>query len=240
MGYKKGVVNSKKKKVLFFAYRKWALDLIKEFKKKNPNYSCKIIEKHNFLEKKNLTKLKRFDYIIVIGWSWIVKKDILDYIDIYGVHPSDLPNYGGGSPIQNQIIDGITKSKVTLYKLTSKIDQGAIYGSEKIVLNGDSNDEIFENIKKGSYNLINKFLKDNKKFKIIQKNKIKMKKRRKPKESRISINFLKNKKIDAIYNFIRCLTDPYPNAYLEDKFGNKILFKKIKFIKKKQQFSKIK
>ena len=239
MGHKKRLVNLKKR-ILFFAYRKWAIDTIKELKKKNPNYFFKVIKKPSFLAKKNLHKLRKFDYIIVIGWSWIVKKDILNYLNIYGVHPSDLPNYSGGSPIQNQIIDGIIKSKVTLFKLTSKIDKGAIYGTEKISLIGDSNDEIFENIKKGSYNLITKFLKKKKKIKIVQKAIIKMKKRRKPEESRISINFLKNKKIDKIYNFIRCLTDPYPNAYLEDKFGNKILFKKIRFIKKKQQFSKIK
>jgi len=88
--------------------------------------------------------------------------------------------------------------------------------------------------------LITKFLKKKKKLKNIQRGKVKMRKRRKPKDSRISINFLKNNRIDSIYNFIRCLTDPYPNAYLEDNFGNKILFKKIKFIKKKQKFSKIK
>ena len=239
MGYKKRVVISKKK-ILFFAYRKWAIDTIKELKKKNPNYLFKVIKKPSFLAKKNLHKLRKFDYIIVIGWSWIVKKDILNYLNIYGVHPSDLPNYSGGSPIQNQIIDGITKSKITIFKLSTKIDKGAIYGSENISLSGDSNDEIFENIKKGSYNLITKFLKKKKKLKKIQKGKVKMRKRRKPGDSRISINFLKKNRIDTIYNFIRCLTDPYPNAYLEDNYGNKILFKKIKFIKKKQKFSKIK
>ena len=42
------------------------------------------------------------------------------------LHPSPLPKYRGGSPIQNQIINGESKSAVTLFKINNKIDQGDI------------------------------------------------------------------------------------------------------------------
>ena len=57
-------------------------------------------------------------------------------------------------------------------------------------------------------------------------------KRRKPSESRISIEDFKKKGLKFIYNKIRCLTYPYPNAYIQDKKGNKLYFEKVKYIKK--------
>ncbi len=32
-----------------------------------------------------------------------------------------------------------------------------------------------------------------------------------------------------IYNKIRCLTDPYPNAFLEDEHGNRLFFEGISY-----------
>ncbi|MDP3376832.1 MAG: hypothetical protein Q8S53_00575, partial [Brevundimonas sp.] len=54
-------------------------------------------------------------------------------------------------------------------------------------------------------------------------------KRRRPEDSRISHEDLLLPNIVALYNKIRCLTDPYPNAYIEDEFGNKLYFEKIRF-----------
>ena len=56
-------------------------------------------------------------------------------------------------------------------------------------------------------------------------------KRRKPYESKIEIDDFKNKSLEEIYNFIRCLSDPYPNAYLEDSEGNRLYFKEVDYKK---------
>ena len=42
------------------------------------------------------------------------------------LHPSSLPQYRGGSPIQNQIIDGIKESEVCIFKMEKEIDSGQI------------------------------------------------------------------------------------------------------------------
>ena len=42
------------------------------------------------------------------------------------MHPSDLPKYAGGSPIQHQIINGVINSKATLFEVTKEIDSGPI------------------------------------------------------------------------------------------------------------------
>ena len=59
-------------------------------------------------------------------------------------------------------------------------------------------------------------------------------KRRTPEESRIKIEDFKNKSLKEIYNTIRSLTDPYPNAYLEDSAGNRLYFKEVKYIPKSE------
>ena len=34
--------------------------------------------------------------IVLLGWSWILKKEIVNDYYVIGIHPSDLPNYAGG------------------------------------------------------------------------------------------------------------------------------------------------
>jgi len=48
--------------------------------------------------------------------------ELIDEYDCYCIHPSDLPKYRGGSPIQNQIIDGVKDSAVTLFKMDYDLD----------------------------------------------------------------------------------------------------------------------
>ncbi len=45
-------------------------------------------------------------------------------------------------------------------------------------------------------------------------------KRRKPADSYITENMLRNVFLGQLYDFIRALTDPYSNAYLKDGEGN--------------------
>ena len=46
--------------------------------------------------------------------------------------------------------------------------------------------------------------------------------RRKPSQSEITINEIKNLTANDLYNKIRSLQDPYPNAFIKDKNGNKL------------------
>ena len=35
-----------------------------------------------------------------------------------------------------------------------------------------------------------------------------------------------------IYNQIRCLSEPYPSAYIEDSDGNRLFFDKVRYVEK--------
>ena len=51
-------------------------------------------------------------------------------------------------------------------------------------------------------------------------------KRRKPSDSEITINEIKNNTAEYLHNKIRMLTDPYPNAYIKCKDGSKLYLTK--------------
>ncbi len=77
------------------------------------------------------------DLIILAAYGQIIPKDILD-IPRYGalnIHPSLLPKYRGPSPIQTTILNGDSKTGVTIILMDEKIDHGPILGQKKIIIN---------------------------------------------------------------------------------------------------------
>ena len=97
-------------KVILCGYREWAKDIFKQISS-HPKIS--IIDEIYSLEDYNnkvVTFPADLNLILFIGWSWIIPKEITDKYLCLGIHPSDLPNYRGGSPLQHQIINGIEKS----------------------------------------------------------------------------------------------------------------------------------
>ena len=108
--------------------------------------------------------------------------------------------------------------------MTNKIDDGPILVDKKVSLKGHIND-IFKRFTDIGILLTKKILKG--KFTPKQQKKIitSRYKRRKPSESEITIKELKNKSGKYLYNKIRMLEDPYPNAFIKTKDGKKLLIK---------------
>ena len=216
--------------IIVLAYRDWALNVFEAIKGHTKIESYSLIrstEEFNFLLEKNTQKI---DLIFVIGWSDILSDEIVDTYICVGMHPSDLPQYRGGSPIQNQIIDGITSTKASLFRLTSKLDVGGVYLKESLSLKGDSMDDIFLNIQFSSIVLFNKFLDDFPDIAPVDQEYTDNPtyRRRNPSDSRITKEELNASDIRALYNKIRCLTDPYPNAYIEDADGKKLFISGVR------------
>ena len=125
-------------RVYCVGYRKWAIDIYKYFYK-NSSHRIKIcVSKRKFSIKK-IIKFKP-DYVLFYGWSSKVTKKLTDNFYCIMLHPSPLPKYRGGSPIQNQIINNVKKTKVTLFKMTEKFDDGPILADKSISLEGHLED----------------------------------------------------------------------------------------------------
>ncbi len=209
-------------KIYCVGYRSWALKIYKILQKKT---------KHKFKiqsTKKNISikEIKKFKpkYILFYGWSDKVPSYLIKNFFCIMLHPSPLPKFRGGSPIQNQIIRNIKSSKVTLFKMDEKFDSGPIMLSHKLSLDGHMAD-IFNRLTEIGINLTIKVLKNKYKLKSQNHKIATYYKRRKPSQSYISINELKNKNSNYLFNKIRMLEDPYPNAYIKTKDGKKIKIK---------------
>ena len=175
----------------------------------------------------NYLKRKKPEIIFFPDWSWMIPNEIISNYKCICFHESNLPKFRGGSPIQNQIIRGITKTKTTAFIMNEKIDAGDIILQKNLSLEG-SIQEIFSRMAENDYSLILKII--NGKYKRRkQSGKPTTYSRRKPKESELkSLNHSKN----YLYNFIRMLEDPYPNAFI--RIGKqKLVFKKAIYNNKK-------
>ena len=78
--------------------------------------------------KNHIEEIKMIDYdvAVVASFSQILPQEFLDIKFSINVHPSLLPKYRGPSPIQTAILNGDTKSGVTIMKLVRELDAGDI------------------------------------------------------------------------------------------------------------------
>ena len=122
------------KTIVICSYREWSEtisnNLLNEFEK-----SAKFIKINNKEEFSKLIKDEiRVDLYLFIGWSEIISKNIVDKNMCFCLHPSLLPKYRGGSPIQHQMINLEKQSGVTIFKMNEGIDTGPIYFQESFNL----------------------------------------------------------------------------------------------------------
>jgi methionyl-tRNA formyltransferase len=213
------------KKILFCGYRPWAKKIYdKLLKEHGKECSFNLVETPEGLEK----QLQEQDpsAILFIGWSWIVRKEVVDKHLCICLHPSPLPKYRGGSPLQHQIINGEKQSAVTLFRMNEYIDKGEIYFQEEFSLSGDLKDVFDRMVEVGTGGVLN--IAD-KIINSIDLNGVPQNheeatyfKRRVPKMSEIKIEDFLNFTAEEVYNKIRALQDPYPNAFIVCRDGSKL------------------
>ena len=209
---------------VFCGYRKWSLELFEIINKKYHNFY--LIKSPKQLTYKNIQKLNP-KFIFFPDWSWIVPKEIFENYSCVCFHEANLPKFRGGSPLQNQIIRGIEKTKTTAFFMNEKLDGGDIIIKKDLSLKGNLSD-IFERMKKNDLEILGKIISGN--FNSYkQKGSSSTYKRRKPSDSELkSLNHSKK----YLYNFIRMLEDPYPNAFM-NVGKHKIIFKSARLMKNK-------
>lgn len=211
---------------IFCCHRDWAKKLFGKLSKKYEMYLITSPKELTFKKVKQINP----KFIFFPDWSWIVPSKIIDNYSCICFHESDLPKFRGGSPIQNQIINGIKKTKTTAFLMDDGLDTGDILLKKSLSLDGSIN-EIFDRMITNDYEMIVDII--NKKYTMKkQRGKSTLFKRRKPEES--ELEHLNQSNL-YLYNFIRMLEDPYPNAFI--KIGKKkIIFKSIKMKKNTLEF----
>ena len=84
------------------------------------------------------------DFIVVVAFGRIIKKNILDIpkIAAINIHASLLPKYRGSAPIQWAIIKGENKTGVTIMLMDEGMDTGDILLSSEIEISPDDTSDI--------------------------------------------------------------------------------------------------
>ena len=206
-------------KIACVGYRSWALNIY-DFLSRNTDHVYLIFRsKAQFNER----ILKDFspDIILFYGWSWYVPNELLMQFKCLMLHPSPLPKYRGGSPIQNQIISGEKASKISIFIMNHEIDSGDLVGQEDISLEGSLAD-IFKRIEEAGKQVTLRILNEGLKPVPQKHSEATIFKRRGSEESEITMEELRNSTAGYLYNKIRMLNDPYPNAFIKTFDGKRL------------------
>ena len=142
------------------------------------------------------------------------------------LHPSPLPKYRGGSPIQNQIINGETQAAVTIIEMTDKLDAGDILAQESISLDGNIK-EILKRLTRVGTRLTKRIVSGNIAKRKQDETEATFYNRRKEKDNEITVREILSQDSQYLYNKIRMLGDPYPYAYIKTVDGKKLLIKDV-------------
>ena len=211
-------------KIACVGYRQWALNIYKKIMSNFEAQYLLVTSKEEYSEEA-LFSFKP-DIVLFYGWSWKISNSVLEEFECIMLHPSKLPKYRGGSPIQNQIINGETESAVTLFVMTDEMDAGDIVAQKSYSLQGHLC-EILNRIEKNGIELTMTILSEGI-FPITQDHSAAtFCKRRKPEQSEITIEEIINKSGIYLYNKIRMLEDPYPNAYIKTSDNKKLMLKLV-------------
>tara|TARA_R110000851_G_scaffold202388_1_gene354144 strand:- start:380 stop:1024 length:645 start_codon:yes stop_codon:yes gene_type:complete len=203
------------------AYRDWALDIYDDVLENFDNVNL-IKSQEEFTNTIDLFTAS--DSIFFIGWSWIIPTVIVEKFNCICMHPSPLPKYRGGSPLQNQIINGERLSAVTFFRMTGRLDAGNILWQKAFPLSGNLKDINFQ-IKTLCFSGIFDILNNNYKEYKQDEAQSSYFKRRTPEMSEISIDDIKLYTAEDLHDKIRCLQDPYPNAFIVCSDGKKLYLK---------------
>ncbi len=214
-------------KVLAFAYRNWAIRALTRVVEHRPDVELWIRKEPGEATAKACEEMKP-DLVLFYGWSWIVPDEVVDNWLCICLHPSPLPKYRGGSPIQHQIINGEKRSRVTFFRMTRELDAGAICAQASLPLSGTLS-EIFQDISEIAIIQTLKFIKmleDGKEFPWHeQTGKPTIYRRRRPADSMLTQEELGYLPAQYLHDKIRALTtddEEYPAAFITCADGEKL------------------
>jgi len=225
-------------RVLCVSYREWGKEIFENISNteefKNDNILIGSTQKEFCWKRFSENNPDDIDVILFCGWSWMIPTEITNNYLCIGLHPSPLPKYRGGSPIQNQIQNGEKVSAVSLFQITEKLDEGDILFQKEISLDGFI-DDIFKRIisvgTEGIISILQKIKEGSPLTRIKQSDGTTYK--RLKNNSKITVEDLQNMSAVKLYDKIRMLSGFYPNAYITCKDGVKLYIERVRLEEKR-------
>ena len=189
------------------------------FNKITKKYKIKHVKVMNINDIQNVELIKKIqpDLILVMGWSQLLKKEILKIpqIGVIGSHPTELPKYRGRAPIPWTILKDLKESAETFFWIEEGTDNGDILDQEIFLIDSDEDAKsLYHKIIDLGKKMILKNLKLIEQGTIIRKKQDSTKfienwNKRTVEDGKINWTSPSN----DIYKLVRATTEPYPGAF---------------------------
>jgi len=101
--------------------------------------------------------------VVLAGYMQVLTPAFLDRFPdaVVNVHPSLLPRFPGGHPVEDQLAAGVTESGATVHLVDEGVDSGPILAQERVpVLPDDTPESLHERIKAVEHRLLPKVVSD--------------------------------------------------------------------------------
>lgn len=154
------------------------------------------------------------DAFLIVGWYHMVPRKWRDLAPAYGLHASILPDYSGGAPLTWAMINGESKTGITLFQMDGGVDSGPIAGQkEELVYQNDTIATLYARIEEHGLELLKEVLpklsNGTLKLQAQDESRRRIFPQRAPEDGWISWD----QSAVVIDRFIRAQTRPYPGAH---------------------------
>lgn len=169
-------------------------------------------------------KKHEIDWLFIIGWSQIAKKEVLETPSngCIGMHPTLLPIGRGRAAIPWAIIKGLDKTGVTMFELDEGVDTGDIIGQGVIEIDENTTaTDLYKKVDEMHVELISKFWDDIVNDRVILTKQDESKATKWPGRKPEDGELLSSLTIDEADKLIRAVTHPYPGAFYKE--GDKVI-----------------
>lgn len=183
-------------------------------------FDFRIIQAETVSDFRNL--FSEVDFGICVGYMEILKDEIFSSprYGMVNLHCGRLPDYRGRAPICRAIMNGDENLFMTIHKISSSVDGGDILFEEPIEINfNDTATDLYNKCCDRTGLILDEIIE------LFEKNKDEINKLYKPQSIAKRKPYLRitdeerkidfNKNAEDIYNLIRALSPPYPNAFFE-------------------------
>jgi len=112
-------------------------------------FGIPVYQPHRIRKEYEFVKELKPDLILTMAYGQIIPQGLLDIPEFgcLNIHGSLLPKYRGAAPIQRAIIEGETKTGVTLMEMIDKMDAGKMYAFKECdILPNDNYSQICDKI----------------------------------------------------------------------------------------------
>ena len=190
-------------------------------KEKALELGLEVFQPQNVNDEESIERIKSLnpDFIVVVAYGQILKKEILDapVYSCINVHASLLPKYRGAAPINWAIVDGEKETGVTIMEMEEGLDTGDMIIWESIPIASDDDAQIIHDKLSdlGGRTIVDALesIRDGKSSKTVQDDSLSSYASMLTKETGI-IDW--NRSGESIKNLVRGLK-PWPSAYTRYK-----------------------